>query len=132
MARGLERARIRIYSEHFEALSEQIDDVSSRAAAGIEDPHSRRDTPAEKLIEQVDIDRSELVAEVDHEESIIQGRYNPTKQSGTEFLGEATPCSYVFSFRRVWTLPCRCGGIQCARTGIAAIKNGNATATTNG
>ena len=51
VTRGLERAWIRIHSKDFETLPEQVDKVSSRAAAGIEYPHSGRDAPTEKLIE---------------------------------------------------------------------------------
>src|SRR5436190_5542963 len=48
---------------HIEAGAHEKNEIPSRAATGIEHFHSRNDPPAQQLIEQVDVDVSELFAQ---------------------------------------------------------------------
>jgi hypothetical protein len=47
-------------SSHTEAETHEKNEIPSRAATGIGHFHSRNDPPAQQLIEQVDVDVSEL------------------------------------------------------------------------
>ena len=64
----LDRRRVAVGSEDLIAGAQQKDDVAAAAASGIEDAHARPDSPAQQLIEQVDVDVAELFAEVVHGE----------------------------------------------------------------
>src|SRR6202030_1702216 len=44
----------------------KIDQVAAGAAPRIEDAHPRRDAPAQKLVEEVDVDRTELFWKAGH------------------------------------------------------------------
>jgi hypothetical protein len=44
------------------AFAEQIDKIPSRSAPRVENPLTGRDSAAQKLIEQVDVDLAELFA----------------------------------------------------------------------
>jgi hypothetical protein len=43
---------IRIDGEHFATFAQQVNEITPEAAAGIEHAHTRRDVPAEDLIEE--------------------------------------------------------------------------------
>jgi hypothetical protein len=53
--------RVRVHSEDFERMSEEIYEIAACTAAGVEDAHTRRDPAPEELVEQVDIDVAELL-----------------------------------------------------------------------
>lgn len=59
--------RVGVRGEDFVALAEQVDEVATGAAAGIEDAHAGDDAAAQKLIEEIDIDLAELLFECGHE-----------------------------------------------------------------
>ncbi len=52
---------IRVYGEDFAAFAEEMDEVSSVAAASVEDAHPGRDISSQDLVEDVDIDLTELL-----------------------------------------------------------------------
>lgn len=54
-----------VESEDFAALPEEIDEVASVAAAGVEDAQAGGDVAAEDLVEDVDIDLAELFLSVE-------------------------------------------------------------------
>jgi len=58
--------RIFVRSEDFVAFVEEIDEVASGAAAGVEDPHAGCDVAAKELIEEVDVNLAELLLEIGH------------------------------------------------------------------
>jgi hypothetical protein len=62
-AYGLYGLQVRIDAKNLEAFPEEIDQVPAGATSGIEDAHAGQDTAAEELIEEVDIDLSELLLE---------------------------------------------------------------------
>jgi len=65
--RGRQAARvfhclpIHVRPEYFVSVSQQVNQVTARAAPCLEDPPSRRDPAAQKLVEQVNIDLAELL-----------------------------------------------------------------------
>ena len=48
------------------ALSQHVDEVAARAAAGIEDAHAGSDASVQQLVEEVDVDLAELLLEGGH------------------------------------------------------------------
>ncbi len=52
---------IGVEGKNIAALAQQVDQVSTVSAAGIENPHLRRDVAAQDLVEDVDVDLAELV-----------------------------------------------------------------------
>ena len=52
--------RVRVGAVDFVAFPEEVDEVPSAAAAGVDDTHSGRDAPLEELVEEVDVDLAEL------------------------------------------------------------------------
>ena len=54
----------RVYGKDFAAFAEQMDQVSSVAAASVEDTHAGSDVSSQDLIEDVDIDLAELILHV--------------------------------------------------------------------
>ena len=108
IARCLESARIRIRAKHFKALSEEVNEIATKAAARIKNPHPDRDAPSEKLIEQIDLDSAELNIKIAHVASIIACRSdmwvlamymsdNPTTQELEEFRMRTSPAHAVFT-----------------------------------
>ena len=59
-ASGLDGFGVRVHAEDLIAVSKKVSKVSAGTAARVEDFHARGDAPAKKLIEQIDIDRTEL------------------------------------------------------------------------
>jgi hypothetical protein len=59
-AHMVDRLGVGIEREYFAALAKQMDEVSSVAATGVEHSHGGGDVAAQDLIEDVDIDLSEL------------------------------------------------------------------------
>jgi hypothetical protein len=51
---------IGVDGEYFGALAQQVDEIASGAAACVEDAHGGRDVAAKNLIEEIDVDLSEL------------------------------------------------------------------------
>ena len=52
-----------IRSEDFVPLLEHVYKVAARAAAGVEHANARRDSSAQDLVEEVDVDVAELIGE---------------------------------------------------------------------
>jgi hypothetical protein len=52
--------------EDFVAFAEEIDEVASRTAAGVQDTHAGVDVAAEQLVEEIDIDVAKLFLEGEH------------------------------------------------------------------
>ena len=63
---ALHRGRILVGGGDVVAASEEVDEVATAAAAGIDDVHAGCDAPAQELVEQVDVDVAELHAQVVH------------------------------------------------------------------
>jgi hypothetical protein len=57
---------ILIGAEDLVALAEEVDEIAADAAPGIEDSHAGDDVAAKDLIEEVDVDRAELLLEGRH------------------------------------------------------------------
>ena len=57
---------VRVRGVHLITFSQEVDDVASRAAAGIEDSHSRCDTALQQLVEKIDVDLAELLFKRGH------------------------------------------------------------------
>lgn len=57
---------IRIDAEDLIAFAEEIDEIATISAAGVEDAHSRTDVAAEKLVEEVDVDEAEVFMKSKH------------------------------------------------------------------
>lgn len=57
---AVDLSRIGIDSEYVRATAHEVLGVAPITAAGVEDPHLGGDTAAEKLVEQVDVDATEL------------------------------------------------------------------------
>jgi hypothetical protein len=55
-----------IGGEDLVAFAEEIDEIAAGAASGVEDSHARHDVAAKNLIEEVDVDRAELLLEGGH------------------------------------------------------------------
>src|ERR1700722_5767744 len=66
MAHRINGPRISVHAKNLIAFSKQIHQIASLPAARVEDPHPRRDTSPQKLVEEVDIDVSELALKVWH------------------------------------------------------------------
>jgi hypothetical protein len=92
LTRCIESPRIRIRPKHFKAFPEEVYKVATRAAARIKDPHTGSDALPEELIEQIDIDPSELVVKVGHADSIIQLIY---------IHGAVPPIAYASQYRSI-------------------------------
>ena len=52
--------RICVDGEYVAALSQEVDEIAAGTAPCVEDAHRRRDVSAQKLIEEVDVDLTEL------------------------------------------------------------------------
>ena len=52
-----------VVGKDFEAFAEEIDEVASGAAAGVEDGHAGEYVAAEEVVEEVDVDGAELLLE---------------------------------------------------------------------
>jgi hypothetical protein len=63
---GLDGSGIRVYCEDFATGLKDIDEVAARPAPDIKDPHAPSNAPAEELVEQVDVDVSELRLQIGH------------------------------------------------------------------
>ena len=57
------RFRVFIGGEHFEALLQKVNEIAPATAAGVEDTHAGRDAATEYLVEEIDVDLSELLHE---------------------------------------------------------------------
>jgi thiol-disulfide isomerase/thioredoxin len=68
-----DRPRVGIHTADIVALAKKIDQIAAAAAARVENPHSWLDAAAQKLVEQVDIDRAELVGQAGHRYLMIRG-----------------------------------------------------------
>jgi hypothetical protein len=55
-----------IGGEDLVAFAEEIDEIAAGAASGVEDSHARHDVAAKNLIEEVDVNRAELLLEGGH------------------------------------------------------------------
>jgi hypothetical protein len=55
-----------IGGEDLVAFAEEIDEIAAGAAAGVEDSHAGHDVAAKELVEEVDVDRAELLLEGGH------------------------------------------------------------------
>ena len=75
IADGFNGPRIRVHAEDFVAFPEQIDQIASVPAARVEDPHPGRDTATKQLIEEIDVDLSELLLKIGHCARIFRCRY---------------------------------------------------------
>ena len=60
------RARIGIHTMDVVVFAEEIGEIAAGAASGIEDTHARGDSAAKQLVEEIDIDGAELLAEAGH------------------------------------------------------------------
>ena len=60
------RARIGIHAMDVVVFAEEIGKVAAGAASGIEDTHVRGDSAAKQLVEEINIDGAELLAEAGH------------------------------------------------------------------
>ncbi|MFP5233025.1 MAG: hypothetical protein ACLGQX_10430 [Acidobacteriota bacterium] len=56
--------RIYINAEHLATMAHQVNQVPSRARAGIQHAHRRGDVPAQNLIEEVNVDLAKLLLSV--------------------------------------------------------------------
>ena len=65
-ASALHRLRIRVYSVDVVPFAEKIHQVAAGPAPGIQNSHPAADPAAQKLVEQVDVDRSEVFLKVVH------------------------------------------------------------------
>lgn len=54
------RVRVQVVPEHIEPLAQQVDEVASATAAGVEHPPARGDAAAQQLVEEVDVDVAEF------------------------------------------------------------------------
>src|SRR5690606_38372066 len=54
---------VHIRAANIVAFPQEVDDVSTFAASGVEDAHSGRDAAFQKLVEEIDIDLAELFLE---------------------------------------------------------------------
>ena len=61
---GLNRGRILIHSKHFVTGSQEVDEIATRSTPDVEHTHPWHDASAEQLIEEVDIDLTELLMKV--------------------------------------------------------------------
>jgi hypothetical protein len=59
-ANDVDGGRLAIDSVALEAVLKQVDEIAAIAASGIEYARSRIETPAQDLIEEVDVDIAEL------------------------------------------------------------------------
>jgi hypothetical protein len=66
MARGIDGSRVCVNSIHVEAFPEQINEITARAAAHIDDTHARSDAAAQQLIEQINIYVTKLPVKIAH------------------------------------------------------------------
>jgi hypothetical protein len=57
---------ILVGGEDLVAFAEKVDEIAAGAAAGVEDSHAGHDVAAKKLVEEVDVDRAELLVEGGH------------------------------------------------------------------
>jgi hypothetical protein len=57
-------AGIQIHAKHLVSLAQEIDQVPAGATARIQNPHTRNDAASQQLIEEVDVDVTELLAKV--------------------------------------------------------------------
>ncbi len=57
-------SRIRIDGVDVEAAAQKVDQIAAASAPGVENAGGGRDTAAQQLIEQVDVDVAEVIAEV--------------------------------------------------------------------
>jgi hypothetical protein len=70
--RGDESAGLRdgggtlIGSEDLVAFAEEVDEIAAGSASGVEDSHAGHDVAAKDLVEEVDVDRAELLLEGGH------------------------------------------------------------------
>ena len=72
---GVDRSGVLVYAEDLVSLAQEVDEVAPEAAARIEDTHSGMDAATEKLIEEVDIDGTELLLKRRHrDEPMIRER----------------------------------------------------------
>ncbi len=69
------RTRIRVHAKYLVTLPEQIDQITPVPTAGVEDSHPGGDASAQELIEQVDVDLSELSLEIGHWAKIFCCKY---------------------------------------------------------
>lgn len=58
--------RVLVCGEDFVAFVEEVDEIAASSAAGVEDPHAGGDVAAEELVEEVDVDLTELLLEGGH------------------------------------------------------------------
>jgi hypothetical protein len=66
-----DRGRVLVDGENLGALPQQIDEISAVTAPCIEDAHAGRDITSEDLIEDIDVNLSELVLEAWRHSTII-------------------------------------------------------------
>jgi hypothetical protein len=59
--------RIGVGGINFVPLTEQVEEISAGTTSGVQDPHSGQDATFEKLVEKIDVDRTELFLERGHE-----------------------------------------------------------------
>ncbi len=85
LAHGVDRVGVLIDGVDLAASAQQIDEVAAPAAAGVEDTVARRDSAAQQLIEQIDVDPAELGLEIHRGVNglyLLTGRGAPPRASG--------------------------------------------------
>jgi hypothetical protein len=67
-----------IGAEHLVAFAEEVDEIAAGTAARVENSHAGHDVAAQELIEEIDVDRAELLLEGGHrfKRMIQDGRSN--------------------------------------------------------
>jgi hypothetical protein len=64
---------IGIHAEDFVPFPQEVKQIASFPAAGVQDAHAWRDTAAEKLVEEIDIDTAELFPQVQDRVYLVPG-----------------------------------------------------------
>jgi hypothetical protein len=62
---------VMVDSEDLVAFAEEIDEIAAGAAAGIEDTHAGDDVAAEEMVEEIDVDKAELLLQSGHGSSVF-------------------------------------------------------------
>ena len=62
----LDGGGVLVGGEDLVAFAEEVDEIATGAAAGVEDTHAGVDVAAEELVEEVDVDVAELLLECGH------------------------------------------------------------------